>query len=314
MASIALWSHETGQFEDPGNQPEWVLAVGLAPTGPRWSHLWKPHTTQVIPPPPHSQGKATVLVTHYYVYGHTLMRPASVTGILANGQHVSFGWSGNDAKIPMWPGGSAFGAKVALTGPKRLTKITALWSAPQGVVRDTINWPEQPTGAPGTVIHVPPTQAVKLWWKDILIASQKTGVPADWIAAEMLHESVGNPSAGNPTGAYGLMQIEPRTAAGLPGYYPGARHNPLENLILGAELLSELHAQWGSSWRLTSAVYYGGGKIVSQAGVVPGMSWAQASTLLNFIPYPGAGNSLTMTSYGNTIEATAQTVAAMKTK
>ena len=311
--AIALWSHKTGQFEDPGNQPEWVLAVGLAPTGPRWSHLWKPHTTRVIPPPPHSKGKPTVLVTHYYLYGHTLTRPVSVTGILANGQHVSFGWSGNDKKIPMWPGGSAFGAKVALTGPKRLTKITALWSAPQGVVRDTINWPEQSTGAPGTVIHVPPTQAVKLWWKDILIASQKTGVPADWIAAEMLNESGGNPSAGNPAGAYGLMQLEPATAAGLPGYTPGARHNPLENLILGAELLAALHGQWGS-WRISSAAYYGGSGRVQRSGVGAGMPWSQASGLLNWIPAPGAGNSLTMTAYANNIEATSQVVSAMKNK
>ena len=311
--AIALWSHKTGQFEDPGNQPEWVLAVGLAPTGPRWSHLWKPHTTQVIPPPPHSKGKPTVLVTHYYLYGHTLTRPVSVTGILANGQHVSFGWSGNDKKIPMWPGGSAFGAKVALTGPKRLTKITALWSAPQGVVRDTINWPEQSTGAPGTVIHVPPTQAVKLWWKDILIASRKTGVPADWIAAEMLNESGGNPAAGNPSGAYGLMQLEPATAQGLPGYSPGGRHNPLENLILGAELLASLHSEWGS-WRISSAAYYGGSGRVQRSGVVNGMPWSQASGLLNWIPAPGAGNSLTMTAYANNIEATSKVVAAMKNK
>ena len=147
--AIAPWSHKTGQFEDPGNQPEWVLAVGMAPTGPRWSHQWVPKMTQVIPPPPHSQGKATIRVTRYYLYGHTLTRPVSVVGILKNGQHVSFGWSGNDTKIPMWPGGAAFGAQVPLTGSKALVKIQATW--PNGT-RETIQWPEQSSGAVGTVI------------------------------------------------------------------------------------------------------------------------------------------------------------------
>ena len=308
--AIAPWSHKTGQFEDPGNQPEWVLAVGIAPTGPRWSHVWKPPTTQVIPPLPHSKGKATVQVTHYYLYGHTLTRPVSVAGILANGQHVSFGWSGNDKKISMWPGGGAFGAKVPLTGPNKLVKIQALWA---NGAQDTISWPEQSTGPVSTVIHVPPTQAVKLWWKDIQIASQKTGVPADWIAAEMLNESGGNPAAGNPADAYGLLQVEPATAQGLPGYTPGARHNPQENLILGAELLAELHSEWGS-WRISSASFYGGSGRVQQSGVVNGMLWSQASSLLNWIPAPSAGNVLTMTAYADNMAATSQAVAAMANK
>ena len=312
--AIASWRHKTGQFTDPGNHPEWVLAVGIAPTGPRWSHGWKPPTIQVIPPAPHSNNKATTRITRYYVYGQTLTLPISVVGVLKNGQHVAFGWSGNDKKIPMWPGGGAFGAKVPLTGPQALVQIQATWA--HGT-QETIPWPEQSAGslggAVGTVIHVPPTQAVRLWWKDIGIASQKTGVPADWLAAEMLNESGGNPAAGNPTGAYGLMQLEPTTAHGLPGYTPGSRHNPLANLILGAELLDASYRQW-HSWRLASAAYYGGSGRVQGAGVVPGMPWRQASGRLMVIPDPRAGNALTMTAYANNIEATSQAVAAMKHK
>ena len=129
----------------------------------------------------------------------------------------------------------------------------------------------------------------------------------------MLNESGGNPSAGNPTGAYGLMQLEPATAHGLPGYTPGARHNPLANLILGAELLDANYRQW-HSWRLASAAYYGGSGRVQGAGVVPGMPWSQASGCLMVIPDPRAGNALTMTAYANNIEATSQVVAAMKHK
>ena len=312
--AIASWRHKTGQFTDPGNHPEWVLAVGIAPTGPRWSHGWKPPTIQVIPPAPHSNNKATTRITRYYVYGQTLTLPISVVGVLKNGQHVAFGWSGNDKKIPMWPGGGAFGAKVPLTGPQALVQIHATWA---NGTQDTIPWPEQSAGslggAVGTVIHVPPTQAVRLWWKDIGIASQKTGVPADWLAAEMLNESGGNPAAGNPTGAYGLMQLEPATAHGLPGYTPGARHNPLANLILGAELLDANYRQW-HSWRLASAAYYGGSGRVQGAGVVPGMPWRQASGRLMVIPDPRAGNALTMTAYANNIEATSHAVAAMPNK
>jgi hypothetical protein len=313
--ALAPWSPQSGQFQDPGNQPEWVLAVGVAPTGPRWSHVWKPHTTQVIPPPPHSTQKPTVQMTRYYVYGHTLTRPVSVIGILANGHHVSFGWSGNESTIPMWPGGGAFGAKVPLTGSRALVQIQATWA---NGVRDTLNWPEgagsvQSPGSVNRGIPVPPTQGIKQWWQDILLASQKTGVPADWIAAEMLNESGGNASAANSGGAYGLMQLLARTASGLPGFTPGARHNPQDNLILGAELLAENHRQW-HSWRLASAAYYGGSGGLQTSGVHPGMPWSQASPLLDRIPAPSAGNSLTMTAYANHIEATSKAVAAMGNK
>lgn len=53
------------------------------------------------------------------------------------------------------------------------------------------------------------------------------------------------------------MQLEPATTLGLPGYYPGARHNPQENLILGAELLTALYDQT-QSWPMTFREYYNG--------------------------------------------------------
>jgi soluble lytic murein transglycosylase-like protein len=53
------------------------------------------------------------------------------------------------------------------------------------------------------------------------------------------------------------MQLEPQTARDLPGWSPGARMVPQENLILGAELLGGLHRFLGS-WRLAAAAYYGG--------------------------------------------------------
>ncbi len=313
--ALADWSHKTGQWDDPGHRPEWVFVVGAAPTGPEWDHPWMPKTVQVIPPPPHSPGSATVSTTRYYLWGHTMLSPVSVVGTLKNGQQVGFDLSTENPKIPVWKDGTVFGAKVPLLGPKALTSITATWPNPHGhnTTTETIQWPEQPSGAVSSVGHVADTKTVAQWWSDIEIASQQTGVPADWIAAEMDNESGGNANAGQPDGAEGLMQIEPATARRLPGYYPGARLNPQENLIMGAELLEENHAQFGS-WRLASAAYYAGSGAVSDQGVTLGMSWSQAAPMLNVIPNPktsqnSGGNTLTIAQYANNIEATSQAIA-----
>ncbi len=102
----------------------------------------------------------------------------------------------------------------------------------------------------------------------LLVASQRTGVLAAWIAAEMLNESGGDANAivNGLASAYGLMQLEPGTAQSLPGWVPGARQNPQENLILGAELLAALHTQFGN-WRIGCAAYYGGAGVVEAVGV-----------------------------------------------
>jgi soluble lytic murein transglycosylase-like protein len=204
----------------------------------------------------------------------------------------------------VWPGG----AKVSLQGPQGLRLISAQWASG---LRDTINWPEQATGAPGYVQVISNQQALNAWWLAILVASHKSGVPAAWIAAEMLNESCGdaNASVNGLAGAYGLMQLEPGTAQSLPGWVPGARQNPQENLILGAELLAALHTQFGN-WRIASAAYYGGAGSVEAAGVTPGMSWAEAAPRLNIVPFASAGNTLTMAQCADNIYATAQWVQA----
>lgn len=81
------------------------------------------------------------------------------------------------------------------------------------------------------------------------------------------------------------------------------------NLLLGAELLAENHAAT-RSWREVSAAYYGGLGSVQDSGVTPGMPWSEAAGRLNWVPFPSAGNTLTMAAYANNIEATATEVAA----
>lgn len=311
--ALANWSHKTGQWDDPQNLPEWVFVVGAAPTGPLWAHPWVPKTVQVIPPPPHSAGPATITTTRYYLWGHTMVSPVSVVGTLKDGRQVPFDLSTENPAIPVWTDGTVFGAQVPLTGPNALTRITATWPNPLGhnTTTETIPWPEQPSGAVSAVGHVADTETVAQWWPDILVASQRTGVPAPWIAAEMANESGGNAADAGPNGlagAYGLMQLIPSTARALPGWYPGARQNAQENLILGAELLDENYRQFGS-WRIASAAYYGGPGSVENDGVHGAMPWRQAGPLLDTIPFASAGNNLTMEQYANNIAATSRVIA-----
>jgi hypothetical protein len=85
-------------------------------------------------------------------------------------------------------------------------------------------------------------------------ASQRFSIPANWIRAVMRIESGGDPRAVSPKGAMGLMQIMPKTYAGL-----RARHhlgpdadNPRDNILAGAAYLRELLDRYGSSGLLAA--------------------------------------------------------------
>ena len=147
-----------------------------------------------------------------------------------------------------------------------------------------------------------PNQMIKPWISDIHTASQATGVPADWIAAEMIHESGGQAGAGNLAGAYGLMQLEP----GILGATTADRMNPAANVLYGAKLLASNYSLY-HSWRLASAAYYGGAGTVNAAlarhGLQVPVSWAQAQGALNVIPYAQYGNTLTLAQYAAAIYA-----------
>ncbi|NMP23725.1 transglycosylase SLT domain-containing protein [Sulfobacillus sp. DSM 109850] len=232
--------------------------------------------------------------------------PDQVWGTLKSGKNVGFRLGIKGSGVPRWPGALVWGGKVPLTGPDALKSITARWT--NGAI-DTIPWPEAVGSSGGTTWHLLTNpQALKKWWPDIQQAARQagSGIPRtafeDAIGATMLHESGGNPGVyanGNPNGAYGLMQIEPGTARGLPGYYPGARHNPQENLILGAELLAELYRETGS-WHMMAATYYVGSP---PSGWYRGMPWSAAQRLLDYVP--AGGNVQTVAGYAD------QTVAEM---
>lgn len=79
-------------------------------------------------------------------------------------------------------------------------------------------------------------------------ASQRFGIPKNWIRAVMLAESTGEVRAISPVGAMGLMQIMPGTWAELRlrhrlGSDP---YSPRDNILAGAAYLREMHDRYGS--------------------------------------------------------------------
>jgi Transglycosylase SLT domain len=80
-------------------------------------------------------------------------------------------------------------------------------------------------------------------------ASQRFKIPGDWIQAVMRIESGGDPHAVSPKGAIGLMQILPKTYAGLRArHHLGAdAYNPRDNILAGAAYLREMLDRYGTS-------------------------------------------------------------------
>jgi hypothetical protein len=79
-------------------------------------------------------------------------------------------------------------------------------------------------------------------------ASQRFQVPVAWIRAVMHVESGGRLRAVSPKGAMGLMQIMPKTYAGLRlRYHLGEDpYDPRDNILAGAAYLREMHDRYGS--------------------------------------------------------------------
>lgn len=236
--------------------------------------------------------------------GHVLERPQAMW-VTSQGHRYGMRFSlGDPAAVPSAPGAAVWGVQVPLPAGTPMPRITAEWMTPSGVVTATVPLVQlgstlAPLPYAGTIptLHLGSLHGIVATWKaDVLAAAQRTGVPASWIMAEVITESGGIPWAGHPSGAYGLMQLEPATAQGLPGYTPGARHHPAENILLGAELLAACRQQTGNH-QLAIAEYYGGLGTMEQVGYTPGMSWSVAAPLLNVVPAPQAGNIDTMTQY-----------------
>jgi soluble lytic murein transglycosylase-like protein len=97
-------------------------------------------------------------------------------------------------------------------------------------------------------------------------ASQTYGVPEKLIKAVIQAESSGNPYATSPTGAMGLMQLEPYTAQELGVSNP---YDPQQNIMAGAKYLSSLIKKYNGNLVLALAAYNAGPNTVDQYGGVP---------------------------------------------
>lgn len=292
--SLGPWQH--GAWQDPHNQAEWVLVVAAAPVGAPWT---LPLGPPICSTPPHG-GKTTC---HPDVLtGHALMLPNAITATLSTGQIVYLDPSTKITRVPHWPGSVVWGAQIPYAHG---VTLTAYWP---GSTVATLNFPSNwtATGASGPMGTLSAAGVWARWKMLILQASAATGVPAAWIAAEITHESGGNPTAGSPGGAYGLMQLEPATGA---GYGCTNRGNAACNALAGARYLAALYRQF-HSWRGASAGYYGGGgteaNALHAAGLTPPVPWSQAQGALGVVPFPQYGNTLTLATYANAIYATAQ--------
>jgi len=95
-------------------------------------------------------------------------------------------------------------------------------------------------------------------------ASASTGTPASFLAAILQQESGYNPDAVSPTGAEGIAQFEPGTAASN-GVSP---FDPSSAIPGAASLLAQYHSLFGS-WSLAAAAYNAGVGAVQATGGIP---------------------------------------------
>lgn len=279
--------------DSPSEGPLWIIIDAYGPVG-QAADQWKP-PTYVGGAHPHCT---------YYTIPITHMQPATKVWVQSGSgpSHIAQ-WTGlvsqTDVQVPLYPGSAAFVVKAPIHSDTQIfaqyaNGVTA--SVPLVPSRSAFqptdpNHPVSPHGPkPGNIC-----QAVVQPWKSLIDqAAGTTGTPANLIAGDIYEESGGNPNAVSGTGAEGLMQLEPGTAASLGVTNP---FNPQQNILGGATYLAQLHAKFGS-WRIALAAYNEGPNASSFQTFFTGESWSQ------FAPHLPAGVQI----YAATVYANSQEV------
>jgi soluble lytic murein transglycosylase-like protein len=99
-----------------------------------------------------------------------------------------------------------------------------------------------------SVIAAPVCAATLDPWQSLIAESaQRFDLPASWIGAVLLAESVGNPHAVSPKGAMGLMQIMPGTWTELRAQLALGNDpfDPRDNILAGAAYLRRMRDRYG---------------------------------------------------------------------
>lgn len=123
----------------------------------------------------------------------------------------------------------------------------------------------KPSDAPaaGDCRSLPPSQLGRY----LESVAQKEGLPTDLLSAIIYSESRFRPCAVSESGAVGMMQLMPATAAEL-----GVRNaeDPAENIAAGARLLRRLLGRYDGDLTLALAAYHAGpGRVDAYRGVPP---------------------------------------------
>lgn len=121
---------------------------------------------------------------------------------------------------------------------------------------------EGPTGAVAQTAPVVRTVAVDPYAVHIAEASQRFGIPEDWIRAVLRAESAGDVRAISSAGAMGLMQVMPDTWAGLRVRYRLGRdpYEPRDNILAGTAYLREMWNRYGNVAAMLAAYNAGPGR------------------------------------------------------
>jgi hypothetical protein len=115
------------------------------------------------------------------------------------------------------------------------------------------------------------------------VAAKRYNIPADLLFAHIEAESQWRANATSRSGARGLGQLEPSTAAGLGVTIPGDLYDPVTNIFTTAKYISQLRKIFGNhpdGERLAIAAYNAGPNAVKKAGYqVPDFNETQTYVL-----------------------------------
>jgi soluble lytic murein transglycosylase-like protein len=130
-----------------------------------------------------------------------------------------------------------------------------------------------------TTTHSPavPPIAVLSQSQYVSIAQQDAiaaGIPPAYFTRQIMLESDFNPNAVSPSGAVGIAQFEPTTAAGL-GFNP---YDPVAALKGAASYMARLSSEYGGDYAKALAAYNAGSGTVNSAIQLGGANW------MNFLP------------------------------